>query len=256
MASTFLCNIFLFISVQAQYTQPIGDLSFILNGPIYLPNHPTPDDQIQYIPDIEIEFDIFLHSNHNSNAPRIDYQVLNVGLPSDYANELPKLMLASDTSHCCTPGSWFFSWDNPTGYPSASNGYLYWGSDSVSLTLPIGEWTHIYTRANKYGQYFEQDGNGYLNPAISTVLDLENLIPSQTLGIYIGGDTSRSAANATIQNLRIYSVPAPLTTILTTRPTSEPSQSPQKIPTSDPTDAPTLDPTNVPSVDPTTIPSC
>ena len=70
-------------------------------------------------------------------------------------------------------------------------------------------------RANKYAQYFEQEGIGFLNQRSGNVLDFETISPDSTVGVYIGGDGKRLGANATLRNLRIYSVPIQLTTSLT-----------------------------------------
>ena len=125
-------------SFIAQYTQPIGNIAFSINGPIYLPEHQLePDDNITYIPDIEIEFDIFLH---NPYGPRSDYQVLNVGLPDDSLYEFPKLLL--DTGfYGGEPGKWIFNFDNPKSFSNTRQTiYLEWNGPTI---LQTGQWTHL-----------------------------------------------------------------------------------------------------------------
>ena len=66
--------------------------------------------------------------------------------------EFPKLL---DTEYeRGMPGAWMFHFDNPDTFNNVQqHNYL---AMTWPTILPTGEWTHIYCRANKYGQYFEQ----------------------------------------------------------------------------------------------------
>ena len=176
-------------SLSHSITAPIGDRIFSFNGSIYLPDHQLiPDAETEYIPDVEIEFDIFLIN------PNDGHLVINIGHPHDYLWELPKLLLNSNAAR--PSNEWIFLWDYP--YDTGKNyGYF------TPTLLPTGQWTHIYCRANSEMQYFEQDGIGYTNK----ISNPEDLSSSDTFGIYIGGDGQRQGVNATMRNISIYSVP-------------------------------------------------
>ena len=225
-------------------TKPIGNLIFSINGSVYLPDHGTNADLtgVPYIPDIEIEFDIFLHQEPSPAVE--DYQILNVGQPDDYRWELPKLLLDTSFNNGASR-EWLFAWDNPDGFVPNPNYLLF-----RPTILPLQIWTHIYLRANKYRQYFEEDGVAYFNERDPN--SILNLTSNELFGIYIGADVNRpEPLNATMRNIKIYSVSAGMT--------QEPSQSPTSAsysPTYNPLPARTSpSPSNAPSLLPSYSPT-
>ena len=128
----------------------MGTEIYSLAGPYYLPNADryTADKYTYYIPDVEIEFDIFIHESNRRDI--VDYQIMKIGNAHEYQWNYPNILLeANDTAWSRPNGMMMLGWNAP-------DASTWWGGDFQ--ILPTGEWTHIYIRLTLSNAYVEYNG--------------------------------------------------------------------------------------------------